>query len=143
LFNALFIELQHRVANNLLGVAFALRNGPTDLQDSRAQDLLERIESRVTAHAALHRRLYDPDTYQRGLEPQLAALLPETFRDLAVEVRLAIAPVDLSLDRMTAIVLLVNEAAANAAKHVFRGWRGGRFEGVLKRAGRAGVGDQR
>jgi two-component sensor histidine kinase len=34
----------------------------------------------------------------------------------------------LSLDQMTSILLLVNEAAMNAAKHVSRPGEGGRFD---------------
>ena len=55
-------------------------------------------------------------------------MLAEAFRALPVDVRLEIRPHDLSVGKMTAIALLVNEAAINAAKHVFRPRMGAVFE---------------
>lgn len=59
----------------------------------------------------------------------MSDVLHEVFRDLPVLVAVEIAPdIDLSLDQMTAISLLVNEAAMNAAKHVFRMGTGTTFK---------------
>lgn len=79
--------------------------------------------------AQMHRRLHDGTAYTEGLEPLLREVLQDAFRDLPVKLRLSI-PEDhgLSTDQTTAIVLLVNEAAINAAKHVFRQGKGTFFE---------------
>ncbi|MBK1662657.1 ATP-binding protein [Paracraurococcus ruber] len=47
-------------------------------------------------------------------------MLAETFRDLQVTVSIEPIPAPLSVSRMTALVLLVNEAALNAANYAFR-----------------------
>ena len=79
--------------------------------------------------AALHRRLYDTAAYAQGLEPILREVLAEAFRALPVQVRLEIRSGELSVfggdDRHRP---LANEAAINAAKHVFRPRKGALFE---------------
>jgi hypothetical protein len=77
--------------------------------------------------ARLHRRLYDAAAYAQGLEPILRDVLLETFRALPVNIKFDIRYRELSVAEMTAIALLVNEAAINSAKHVFRPRRGTMF----------------
>jgi two-component sensor histidine kinase len=61
-------------------------------------------------------------------------MLLNDFGDLPIEVAVDIAPdAKLSLDQMTAALLLINEAALNAAKHVFEKGRGSKFEVALQR----------
>jgi hypothetical protein len=84
--------------------------------------------------AELYRRLYDAAAYAQGLEPILRELLQEAFRGLPVNVSLDVDSSKLSVGDMTAIALLVNEAAINAAKHVFRPEKGGLFEASLAEA---------
>jgi two-component sensor histidine kinase len=89
----------------------------------------------VQAMAAMHRRLYDAKSYSSGLEPVLTAVVAEVFANIPVSVNIAISPRELTLGEMTAITLLVNEAAINAAKHVFRTEIGSRFEVMLSECG--------
>jgi two-component sensor histidine kinase len=123
----LFRELQHRVANNFQIVAATLQKARRNIGDKAARDALDRAISRVASLGQLHRRLYDPASFDAGLEPILRETLEETFRGLAVEMRLDVKAERLSVGQMTTIVLLVNEAAINAAKHVFALQRGSRF----------------
>jgi hypothetical protein len=123
----LFRELQHRVANNFQIVAATLQKARRKVGDPVALNALDHAVSRVASLGQLHRRLYDPNSYHAGLEPILREVLEETFRGVAVDMRLAIKSERLSVGQMTTIVLLVNEAAINAAKHAFASRRGGRF----------------
>ncbi len=126
----LFAELQHRVANNLQLVVAMLRNAQRNLRNPVvAAETLNDAEDRIMAMAQLHRRLNDGTAYDKGLEPLLREMIANAFRDLPVTVRIDVsgAP-DLTIDQMTAMTLLVNEAALNAAKHVFSKGLGTRFD---------------
>jgi two-component system, sensor histidine kinase PdtaS len=132
----LFRELQHRVANNLQVVAFSLRAAAREANsEGPAIQSLAQAVARVSALGTLHRRIYDAASYQEGLLPVLREILSQTLKEFAIDVVVDVAPVKLTLDQMTAIVLLVNEAAMNAAKHVFRSAGGTRFEVRLRDRG--------
>jgi two-component sensor histidine kinase len=125
---SLFRELQHRVANNLQVVVAMLQGIRRDLTDEATADAIAHAQDRIAMMSDLHRRLYDRRAYEAGLAPLVTDVLHEAFRDLPVVVAVSIAPdANLSLDQMTAISLLVNEAALNAAKHVFRKGAGTTF----------------
>lgn len=126
----LFAELQHRVANNLQLVVALLRNAQRNLRNPVvAAETLNDAEGRIMAMAQLHRRLNDGTAYDRGLEPLLREMVASAFRELPVTVRIDVSgATDLTIDQMTAMTLLVNEAALNAAKHVFSKGLGSRFE---------------
>jgi two-component sensor histidine kinase len=128
----LFRELQHRVANNMQLIASTLNVARRRINDPEAREVIAQATARVDAMARLHRKLYDPDSYRNGLEPVLREVLAETFQGLPVRLDIRLVPRPLSIARMTAIVLLVNEAAINAAKHVFRPERGSAFEVELR-----------
>jgi two-component system, sensor histidine kinase PdtaS len=131
----LFRELQHRVSNNFQIVAATLQKARRGIADTAALDAIDHAISRVNSLARLHRRLYDPNSYGGGFEPILREVLAETFEGLAVDVRIDIEPEALSIGQMTTIVLLVTEAAINAAKHVFRPQRGRTFAVSLRGPG--------
>jgi len=124
----LFRELQHRVANNLQIVSATLQKAQRNVQDPAALQAINLALRRIDSMAGLHRRLYDTAAYSHGLEPILHEVLAETFRALPVDVRVDICCGELSVGQMTAIALLVNEAAINAAKYVFRPGKGSLFE---------------
>ena len=126
----LFAELQHRVANNLQFVVALLRNAQRNLRNPVvAAETLNAAEDRILAMAELHRRLHDGTAYEKGLEPLLRDMIAHAFRDLPVAVRVDVSGAsDLTIDQMTAMTLLVNEAAINAAKHVFSRGLGTRFD---------------
>ena len=131
---ALFQELQHRVANNMQIVASTLVAAKRGIRDEAALEAMNFAASRIDAMARLHRQLHSPATYREGLEPVLRDILGETFRGLPVSTKLDIRREDLSIDKLTALVLLVQEAATNAAKHVFRPALGSSFEVQLAQA---------
>ena len=117
----LFRELQHRVANNFQVVVVLLRNAQRSLENpAAASETISKAEERIWAMSELHRRLHDGSALENGLELLLIELLAEAFRDLPVEVEVHLDEMSgLSVDQITAMALLVNEAALNAAKHVF------------------------
>lgn len=123
----LFRELQHRVANNMQLVASTLHVAERRINDPESREVIGQATARVDAMARLHRRLYDPESYRAGPEPLLRDVLGETFQGLSVALDIRLVSPPLSIARMTAIILLVNEAAINAAKHVFRPGRGQAF----------------
>jgi two-component sensor histidine kinase len=127
---SLFRELQHRVANNLTIVVAILRNARRGLHDREtALEALTDAENRIAAMAQMHRRLHDGTAFEGALAPLLREVLQDAFRDLSIKTRLSIPNNHgLSMDQITAIVLLVNEAAMNAAKHVFCKGEGSVFE---------------
>lgn len=124
----LFRELQHRVSNNMQIITAMLHLTRPEVKDEAALEVLDRAAARIGSMARLHRRLYDQEAYESGLEPILREALHERFRDVPVDVRLDLRAQGLSLDQMMSILLLVNEAAMNAAKHVFSRRQGDRFE---------------
>jgi len=124
---SLFRELQHRVANNMQVVAAMLTQTRRAIDDPAARDLVERAELRIRSMGELHRRLHDPRGIAGGLETLLLDYLADLFQDLPVQISLNIGAQDLNVDQLTLIVLLVVEAAANAAKHVFRAGQGTGF----------------
>ncbi|MEK4031658.1 histidine kinase dimerization/phosphoacceptor domain -containing protein [Methylocystis sp. IM3] len=132
----LFSELQHRVANNLQLVVALLRNAQRNLRNPVvAAETLNDAEERIIAMSKLHRHLHDGTAFVNGLEPLLREMLSNTFQHLPVTVGINVRDVsDLSIDQMTAITLLVNEAAINAAKHVFSKGRGRTFNVCLREA---------
>jgi two-component system, sensor histidine kinase PdtaS len=123
----LFREMQHRVANNFQIVAATLQKARKGVADKAALDAIDHAIFRINSLAQLHRRLYDPTSYGGGLEPILREVLAETFHGVLVGVRIEVEAEALSVGRTIAIVLLVNEAAINAPKHVFRPQRGRTF----------------
>ncbi len=129
----MFAELQHRVANNLQLVVALLRHAQRQLRNPvLAAETLNDAEERILAMAQLHRRLNDGIAFEKGLDPLLREMIANAFRDLPVTVRVDVTGAsDLTIDQMTAMTLLVNEAALNAAKHVFSRGLGTRFEVCL------------
>lgn len=131
----LFGELQHRVANNLQVVAALIHNARRRVRESptAAEEALAHAERRIYAMSELHRRIYKAQVGASELTPVLEEALSELFRACDVELQLDIRANDLSVDQMTLLVLLVHEAATNAAKHVFRPGLGKRFRVSLSR----------
>lgn len=127
-------ELQHRVANNMQFVASMLSLARRAVSDSAAVEVLDQAASRIYALGRLNRRLSDPAAYQEGLHAVLRDVLDEVFHGVPVDVHLDIRARVLPVDQMTAIVLLVSEAATNAAKHVFRPAQGSLFRVCLSEA---------
>lgn len=125
-----FSELQHRVANNLQFVVAQLRAAQRSMQDpAKAKEIIANAGDRVMAMARMHRRLNDGSAYEQGLEPLLSEMIVNAIGDLPIRVSVTVSgAAELTIDEITALSLLVNEAAINAAKHVFSKGLGTRFD---------------
>lgn len=130
----LFRELQHRVANNLQLVVVMLQDARRKLGNDPAADAILQAEDRIAAMSRVHRRLHEGAVSVDGLEPILKEALAEIFRKSPVDVRLDIhTETKLSIDQLTAVILLVNEAATNALKHAFSKGQGSLFDVSLSK----------
>lgn len=132
----LFGELQHRVANNLQVVVALLHQArrTVRLSPEAAEEVIDGAADRIHTMAGLYRRLYDGTASNDHLASMLHEALSELFRGFPINVRLDIPETDLSIGQMTALVLLINEAATNSVKHVFSKGHGSLFEVSLSRA---------
>jgi hypothetical protein len=131
----LFGELQHRVANNLQVVVALIHSARRKFRESplAAEEALAQAEARIHSMSELHRRLYKAQLAAVELKPILEDTLNGMFRDYQVDLDLEVQAADLTVDQMIALILLVNEAATNATKHVFRPGLGSRFAVSLTR----------
>jgi two-component sensor histidine kinase len=133
----LYQELQHRVANNMQIVAGMLHTARRRIDNETASQVIAGAEARIHAMGQLHRRLFASTAFNDGLAPVIADVRAESFSGLDVGAHIDIAPARLTVSQMSAIVLLVNEAATNAAKHVFRPALGRNFTVKLQNSAAA------
>ena len=118
---AMFSELQHRVANNMQLVASVLQLERTT-QRSKADSLLA-AQRRLELLGSIHRRLYDRAASGEPVTLHLTALCDELVRaegrnDVAIEVQpsaLVLGP-----ERLIILSLLTAEIVTNSLKHAFR-----------------------
>jgi two-component sensor histidine kinase len=119
--NAMFSELQHRVANNMQLVASVLQLERTT-QRSKAESLLA-AQRRLELLGNIHRRLYDATASNQPVTTHLATLCDELVRaegrnDLMIEVEpsaLMLGP-----ERLIILSLLTAEIVTNSLKHAFK-----------------------
>jgi two-component system, sensor histidine kinase PdtaS len=125
---AMFSELQHRVANNMQLVASVLQLERTT--DRSKAESLAAAQRRLEFLSTIHRRLYDPAASSQPVTTHLASLCDELVRaearnDVAVEVQpsaLMLGP-----ERLIILSLLTAEIVTNALKHAFND-EGGRID---------------
>jgi len=118
---AMFSELQHRVANNMQLVASVLQLERTT-ERSKA-DSLAAAQRRLELLGTIHRRLYDPAASNEPVTMHLAALCDELVRaegrnDLEIDVQpsaLMLGP-----ERLIILSLLTAEIVTNSLKHAFK-----------------------
>lgn len=130
----LFGELEHRVANNLQVIIALLHTAKRKLHQNpaAAEDVIEQAESRMHTISRLNRRLCEVNGTNQ-LAPILHEALCDLFGDFPVKISLTLPEADFSIVQKTALVLLINEAATNSAKHVFSKGKGSLFEVSLCR----------
>jgi two-component sensor histidine kinase len=125
---AMFSELQHRVANNMQLVASVLQLERTTAR-SKAESLAA-AQRRLELLSSIHRRLYDSAASTQPVTAHLAGLCDDLVRaegrnDLTVEVQpsaLVLGP-----ERLIILSLLAAEIVTNALKHAFKA-DGGRID---------------
>jgi two-component sensor histidine kinase len=125
---AMFSELQHRVANNMQLVASVLQLERTT-QRSKADSLLA-AQRRLELLGTIHRRLYDTAASSQPVTVHLAALCDELVRaegrnDVAIDVQAS--ALMLGPERLIILSLLAAEIVTNSLKHAFKE-NGGRID---------------
>jgi PAS domain S-box-containing protein len=130
-------EAHHRIKNNLQAITallyLELSAGNSDEHESHDGAIRESME-RIQAIAVVHDLLsQDEDVQTVDIRAVVERLVPMVLRSSGlssetVQTSLSVPPVPLSSKKATALALIVNELVSNAAKHAFRGRRGGRLQ---------------
>lgn len=134
---AMFKELQHRVANNMQFVAGLLAMQQRSVAGTEAGFALEQAVARLRAMSRIHRRLYDPANADRALGPLVEELYHELLEATGAKnlvCRVNIPDTRLPLDRVVALSMIVTEAMTNAVKHAFAEGEAGTISVSLEQA---------
>ena len=119
--NAMFSELQHRVANNMQLVASVLQLERTT--DRSKAESLQAAQRRLELLGGIHRRLYDATASNQPVTTHLATLCDELVRaEGRNDVTIDVEPSALMLgpERLIILSLLTAEIVTNSLKHAFK-----------------------
>ncbi len=118
-------EVHHRVKNNLQVISSLLKLQAESMPDAKTRTALLASHGRVNSMSMVHEMFYQSgDLRSLDLGPflrNLAASLRSAYdlEDGSIEIRVAIDPVQVTLDTAIRVGLVVNELVSNALKHAF------------------------
>jgi two-component sensor histidine kinase len=120
----LLAEVNHRVANSLSLVAALAHLQANAAPDESARAALKEIQTRISAIAGVHRRLYTSSdvrvvqfgAYLRGLIEELAAALNTESRHT---IRVDAEEIDLATDKVVSLGVILTELVTNSMKYAF------------------------
>lgn len=118
-------EIHHRVKNNLQVITSLLSLQAGQVKDTTIKCLLNELQDRVRAIAALHETLYGSrDLANINFGPYMQQLLNELLSFYAIDperiqVRTHTDDIVLSIEQALPLGLIVNELVSNALKHAF------------------------
>ncbi|MBW4518751.1 MAG: PAS domain S-box protein [Scytolyngbya sp. HA4215-MV1] len=118
-------EIHHRVKNNLQIVYSLLRLQRRKLKDQLAANALLDSQSRIEAIALIHEKLYQSEDLSRinlaDYIPSLITNLVSTYNinRIQLDLRIAIEPALLNIDKAIRCGLIINELLSNSLKYAF------------------------
>ena len=124
-------EVHHRVNNNLAVIASLLRMQADAFPDEQVAEALRGSQLRVESMALIHAHLYNSADWRAVKFADYAAVLAENlFRAYGIDpsriqLRVAIGPLDLGVDKAIPAGMILNELISNALKHAFPKGRSG------------------
>lgn len=154
--DVLMKEVDHRVQNSLQLVSAFLSMQARDAGDPAVAGILKEAQSRLSAVALVHRRLYRDDQIEsidlaRYLDELIADVKASLGPDWAKAMRSDIAPVLIPTDRAVSVGLIMTELVINATKYAYGGAAGpldialeqhrDRFRLIVADRGRGKVGE--
>ncbi|MGJ3265454.1 MAG: sensor histidine kinase [Salinarimonas sp.] len=117
----LFHELQHRVSNNMAFVAALLTLQRRHVEGHPAAlAALDAARARLDVMGRIHRRLYEPEAAQAGLDRILGDLCADVVAAVGatrIACTVRTQPVTVAHQRLVTLSLMVTELLTNALKH--------------------------
>ena len=119
---ALFRELQHRIANNFQSIIGFVDLGARRVTDPAAQQEFARLSDRVASILSAHEKLsLDEVEREISLGPYIADLARTIPAPENVQIVKSIAGAPVSLRTAVRLGIIVNELVTNSLKHAFEG----------------------
>ena len=134
----LFIEMNHRVKNNLNIAQALLSLQSARVEDAQVRAMFDESASRLKSLSIVHEMLYKSSEFREvNFAAYLQALVQAVFDNLTEEesnitFRVNAEEIYLDTDKVIACGLMVNEMVTNALKHAFKG-EGGKLTVGLRR----------
>ncbi|KKK96805.1 hypothetical protein LCGC14_2659100, partial [marine sediment metagenome] len=125
----LFIEMNHRVKNNLNIAQALISLQSARVEDAQVRAMFDESASRLKSLSIVHEMLYKSSEFREvNFAAYLQALVQAVFDNLTEEksnitFRVNAEEIYLDTDKVIACGLMVNEMVTNALKHAFKGRR--------------------